>query len=64
MSDIKNPEGEAENPAPMPHQHKAKMAPLQEAPPGLEQDGKGNVIPLAQRTKENQEKALTGRKDS
>ena len=57
MSDIKNPEGEAENPAPMPHQHKAKMAPLQEAPPGLEQDGHGNPIPLDQRTAENQQKA-------
>ena len=64
MSDIKNPQSEAENPAPVPHQQKAKMAPLQEAPPGLEQDGKGNVIPLAQRTRENQEKARSGRKDS
>ena len=34
------------------------------APPGLEQDGQGNVIPLAQRTKEDQEKALSGRKDA
>ena len=81
MSSTKNPENEAENPAPMPrnqqgqggHSHhndpegqqgkKAKMAPLPEAPPGLEQDSHGNPIPLSQRTKENQEKALTGRKD-
>ena len=63
MSSIKNPENEAENPAPMPpHQH-TKMAPLKDAPPGLEQDSHGNPIPLSQRTKENQEKALKGRKD-
>jgi hypothetical protein len=62
--DIKNPENEAENPAPMPAQHKAKMAPLHQAPPGLEQDSKGHVIPLAQRTKDDQEKALSGRKDA
>jgi hypothetical protein len=63
MSSIKNPDHEAENPAPMPEGHKAKMAPLAEAAPGLEQDGKGNVIPLSQRTKDDQEKARTGRKD-
>jgi hypothetical protein len=63
MSSSKNPEHEAENPAPVLHRHKAKMAPLKEAPPGLEQDGKGNVIPLSQRTKDDQEKARTGRKD-
>ena len=62
MSSIKNPEGEAETPAPMPQAHKARMAPLKEAPPGLEQDGKGNVIPLSQRTPEDQEKARTGNK--
>ena len=49
MSSTKNPDQEAENPAPMPP--KAKMAPHSDAPPGLEQDGQGNVIPLAQRTK-------------
>jgi hypothetical protein len=43
--------------------HKARMAPRAEAAPGLEQDGKGNVIPLSQRTKDDQEKARTGRKD-
>ena len=86
MSDIKNPDNEAENPAPMPKDSqrtdasdhdsdpegqqggthggkKPKMAPHSEAPPGLEQDGCGNVIPLSQRTKEDQEKALSGRKD-
>lgn len=44
MSDIKNPDHKAENPAPMPRGHKAKMAPHPDAPPGLEQDGRGNVI--------------------
>jgi hypothetical protein len=43
--------------------HKARMAPRADAEPGLEQDGKGNVIPLSQRTKDDQEKARTGRKD-
>ena len=43
--------------------HKPRMAPRAEAEPGLEQDGKGNVIPLSQRTKDDQEKARTGRKD-
>jgi hypothetical protein len=46
-----------------PESHKAKMAPRAEAAPGLEQDGKGNVIPLPQRTQDDQEKARTGRKD-
>ena len=86
MSDIKNPDNEAENPAPMPkgnQKHgagdhgsdpegqqggthggkKGMMAPRADAPPGLEQDGCGNVIPLSQRTKDDQEKALRGRKD-
>jgi hypothetical protein len=63
MSGTKNPENEAENPAPMPPHQTTKMAPLQEAPPGLEQDSHGNPIPLSQRTKENQQKALSGRKD-
>ena len=75
MSSTKNPEHEAENPAPMPqsqagkggrsHRHdlagqqgkKAKMAPRHDAPPGLEQDGQGNTIPLEQRTEEDQQKA-------
>ncbi len=37
---------------------KFKMKPRPGSPPGLETDGHGNVIPLAQRTKEDQEKAL------
>jgi hypothetical protein len=48
MSSIKNPENEAEKPAPMPRQtqdgKKAKMAPHPTAPPGLEQDARGNAI--------------------
>jgi hypothetical protein len=44
----------------MPQSHK-KMAPRKEAAPGLEQDGEGNVIPLVQRTKEDQDKARNGR---
>ena len=75
MSSTKNPDHEAENPASMPEGHpakksdghKVKMAPLADAAPGLEQDGKGNVIPLPQRTQEDQEKARksmkSGRKD-
>ncbi|HEY0267354.1 MAG TPA: hypothetical protein VGC16_11415 [Rhizomicrobium sp.] len=42
---------------------KTKMAPRKDAPPGLEQDSHGNAIPLSQRTKDDQEKALKGRKD-
>lgn len=60
MSSTKNPGHDAETPAA--GGHKAKMAPRAEAAPGLEQDGKGNVIPLSQRTKDDQEKARTGRK--
>lgn len=41
---------------------KPRMAPQKDAPPGLEQDGCGRVIPLEQRTKEDQEKARTGEK--
>lgn len=40
-----------------PVDHKAKMQPQPNAAPGLETDGKGNVIPFAQRTKDDQEKA-------
>lgn len=76
MSSIKNPENEAENPAPMPlsqqgqggpqHSHdpegqlggkRAKMAPQPSAPPGLEQDAHGNVIPFEKRTKDDQDLA-------
>ena len=42
---------------------KPRMAPRKGAPPGLEQDGCGRVIPFDQRTKEDQEKALNDRKD-
>jgi len=42
--------------------HKPRMAPLPDAAPGLEQDGKGDVIPFDQRTRDDQEKARTGRK--
>ena len=72
MSSTKNPDHEAENPASMPEGqlekkpagHKAKMAPLAHAVPGLEQDGHGNTIPVSQRTQEDQEKARNGRKGS
>jgi hypothetical protein len=39
---------------------RSRMAVPPEAPPGIEQDGKGNLIPFEQRTKENQEKARDG----
>ena len=35
---------------------KPRMAPQPEAPPGLEQDGKGNPIPFEKRTEEDKEK--------
>ncbi|MBV9550601.1 MAG: hypothetical protein JO256_13115 [Alphaproteobacteria bacterium] len=41
----------------MSEEHKAKMQPRAEAPPGLETDGQGNVIPLDRRTAEDQIKA-------
>jgi hypothetical protein len=37
-----------------------KMRTAPGAPPGIELDGKGNVIPLAERTKGDQEKARAG----
>jgi len=67
MSSVKNPEHEAETPAPMPqsqqgeHVNKAKMAPQPSAPPGFEQDQHGNAIPFEQRTEEDQEKARHGK---
>lgn len=82
MSDSKNPEREAENPAPMPRAQqghavhpdepegqqggthggkRARMAPLPESPPGQEQDAHGNVIPFEQRTKDDQERARSGK---
>lgn len=63
MSDDKSDKGEArdngmaESPV---HIHKARMAPLDSAPPGQEQDNHGNVIPFSQRTKDDQEKAKKG----
>jgi hypothetical protein len=39
---------------------KAKMAPQPSAPPGLEQDSKGNAIPFERRTKDDQEKTRRG----
>jgi len=48
------------SPDPAPHRQqgkKARMAPRSDAPPGLEQDGCGNTIPLAERTAEGQRKA-------
>jgi hypothetical protein len=59
MSGIKPPDHNADKPG----VHKAKMAPRAEAAPGLEQDGKGNVIPLSRRTKDDQEKARNGSQD-
>jgi hypothetical protein len=67
MSSIKNPNHEAENPAPMPESrtegHKPKMAVQKDSPPGIELDGEAHVIPLEQRTKEDQEKARGAKKD-
>jgi hypothetical protein len=37
--------------------NKFKMKPKPGSPPGLETDGKGNVIPLAERTEEDRAKA-------
>jgi hypothetical protein len=36
--------------------HRAKMAPLKEAPAGLETDGQGDIIPFEERTRDDQEK--------
>ena len=36
------------------------MAPQPSAPPGLEQDERGNAIPFEERTEEDQEKARRG----
>lgn len=43
--------------------HKARMAPRADAPPGLEQDGQGNTIPVSQRTQDDQDKARAARND-
>jgi hypothetical protein len=44
------------------HVQKARMAPQKNAPPGLEQDSHGDVIPLDQRTEDDKEKARAGHK--
>ena len=41
----------------MPDNTHDKMKPRAGSPPGLETDGQGNIIPFAQRTKEDREKA-------
>jgi hypothetical protein len=76
----KNPNQEAEHPAPIPKdqqgqggspkdrdpegqqggQHRAKMAIPKDAPPGIELDGKANVIPIEERTEGDRQKALKG----
>jgi hypothetical protein len=40
---------------------RARMAIPPEAPPGIEQDEKGNLIPFEKRTCDDQERARTGR---
>ena len=63
----KNPEEEAQHPAPMPkarrggqHREKphAKMAVHPGSPPGIELDGHAHVIPIDQRTEGDRRKAL------
>jgi hypothetical protein len=44
--------------------HRAKMAPRADAPPGLETDGEGNMIPYAQRTQEDKIKVDTAIHDA
>ena len=39
---------------------RARMAIPREAPPGIEQDEKGNLIPFEHRTKDDQEKTRAG----
>jgi hypothetical protein len=41
--------------------HKFKMKPKPGSPPGLETDGHGNVIPLAERTADDRAKARAAR---
>jgi hypothetical protein len=42
---------------------RSRMAIPADAPPGIEQDEKGNLIPFEQRTHDDQERARTGQKD-
>lgn len=41
--------------------HKARMAVPPKAPPGIELDEKGNLIPFDERTEDDQERARSGR---
>jgi hypothetical protein len=41
--------------------HPPRMAPLKSEPPGMERDNRGNAIPLAQRTADDQAKAKRGK---
>jgi hypothetical protein len=50
--------------SPKPSEHRARMAVPATSPPGLELDGHGNPIPLAQRTREDQEKAAGGSRNT
>jgi hypothetical protein len=43
----------------MPDDHKTKVQPRADAPPGLETDGNADVIPLHRRTPEDQAKAAS-----
>jgi hypothetical protein len=45
-------------------EHPKKMAPRSDTPPGLETDGKGHIIPLAERTEGDREKTLDGLRDA
>ena len=38
-----------------------KMAPLKSEPPGMERDGRGNAIPLKERTQDDKDKAKRAR---
>jgi len=72
MSSSKNPENEAEMPAPMPHTRQAhrqpesgkkgKMASQSSAPPELEQVSQSNAIPFEKRTEDDNEMARQGTK--
>ena len=42
----------------MTEKHRAKMAPLKDAPAGIETDGQGNIIPFEKRTKDDREKVM------
>jgi len=42
----------------MTKEHKPKMAPQKDAPPGLEQDSLGNPIPFEERTEDDKEKVI------